>query len=204
MGWARVGPSLFIDGYGYMKKFVCLLGLIVFLNSVLSAQVVEERTSQGPVPAVVRRAESNVERQVRKYHVGVRGGVALDPELILIGAQAQLGPIFKSGVSFRPSVEFAYGEVTSMFGFNGEMIYKFPQERQDRWSPYAGGGIGINLLHQNFENKGKRIDFGDFHSDTALNIVGGLQHRNGAFVELRTSIYSDPSPTLRIVAGYNW
>lgn len=180
-----------------MKKFLYSFALLLLLQLPVIAQ-------QQNQPQAVQRAESNIERQVKKYQVGVRGGVALDPELILIGVQAQLGPIYKTGISFRPSVEFAYGEVTSMFGFNGEMVYKFKQERQDRWTPYAGAGIGINLLHQNFVNKGKRIDFGDFHSDTALNILGGLQNRDGVFMELRTSIYSDPSPTLRIVVGYNF
>jgi len=145
--------------------------------------------------------EQKIEQKARQYHAGVRGGVAMDPELILIGVQAQ-APLFRPNIAFRPNVEFAYGEVTSMFGFNGEILYKFTADTN--WAPYVGGGIGINLLHQNFVNRGKRIDFGDFHSDTALNIVGGMQNRNGLFTELRTSIYSDPSPTLRIVFGYNF
>jgi hypothetical protein len=159
------------------------------------------------VPAEVRRIERDIERQVRRYQVGVRGGVALDPELLVIGAHAQVGPFFRSDVFFRPSVEFGLGEVTSMFAINPEMIYRLPfSSPQDRWSTYLGVGVGINLLHQNFEqdNGGKRIDFGDFHSDTALNVLGGVRHRGGTFLELRTSVYSDPSPTLRLIVGYNF
>ena len=94
-----------------------------------------------------------------------------------------------------------------MFGFNGEFIYRLPMSsQQDRWSTYFGGGLGINLLHQNFERDtgGKRIDFGDFHSDSALNILAGVRNQSGIFMELRTSIYSDPSPTLRLVVGYSF
>jgi|SRR6185503_10485578 len=167
-------------------------GLVLFLCITATA------FAQGQ-PSIQQR----IERQAERYQAGVRTGVALDPELILVGVQAQLGPIFKSGITFRPSVEFAYGEVTSMFGFNGELLYHFKQA-EERWTPYAGAGIGINLLHENFQRKAKRIDFGDFHSDTALSIVGGMQNRNGLFAELRTSIYSDPSPTLRVVIGYNF
>jgi hypothetical protein len=61
-------------------------------------------------------------------------------------------------------------------------------------------------LHQNFdiESGGKKIDFGDFHSDTALNILGGVRYRSGMFMELKTSVYSDPSPKLRLIIGYNF
>jgi hypothetical protein len=173
----------------------------------LRAAVDVEESAGSPVVAPQGDRQRDIEREARKLQFGVRGGVALDPELILIGVQAQLGPIFNSNVMFRPSVEFAYGEVTAMFGFNGEFIYRLARSSpQDRWSTYVGGGLGINLLHQTFErdNGGKRIDFGDFHSDSALNILGGVQNRSGMFMELRTSIYSDPSPTLRLIVGYSF
>jgi hypothetical protein len=159
------------------------------------------------VPVEVRRLEGDIERQVRRYQVGVRGGVALDPELVLLGVQAQVGPFFRSDVFFRPNVEFGIGEVTAMFAFNPEVIYRLPVSLvQDRTSTYVGAGLGINLLHQslNEDTGGKRIDFDDFHSDTALNILGGVRFRGGTFLELRTSVYSAPSPTLRLVFGYNF
>jgi len=159
------------------------------------------------VPDDVRRIERDIERQVRRFQVGVRSGVALDPELVLIGVQAQVGPFFRSDVFFRPNVEFGFGEVTAMFGFNPEVIYRLPvSSREDRWSTYFGAGLGINLSHQDFDrdNGDERIDFGEFHSDTALNILGGVRHRNGMFMELKTSVYSDPSPKLRIIVGYNF
>jgi hypothetical protein len=159
------------------------------------------------IPPEVRRVERDIERQVRRYQVGVRAGVALDPELILLGAQAQIGPFFRSDVFFRPNIEFGFGEVTAMFALNPEVIYRLPTSaREDRWSTYVGAGLGINLIHQNFnaEEGGKRIDFGDFHSDTALNILGGVRYRSGMFMELKTSVYSDPSPTLRLMVGYNF
>ena len=166
-----------------------------------------QQESNAVVPPEVRRLERDIERAVRRYQVGIRAGVALDPELILIGVQGQVGPFFRSGVFFRPNVEFGFGEVTAMFGLNPEVIYRLPvSAREDRWSSYVGAGLGINLIHQNFESEegGRRIDFGDFHSDTALNILGGVRNRNGLFMELRTSVYSDPSPTLRLVFGFNF
>jgi hypothetical protein len=140
--------------------------------------------------------------------LGVRAGVTLDPELVLIGAQVLIGPFFSQDVFFRPNVEFAYGEVTALFALNPEVIYRLPMSsRQGRWSTYVGVGPGFNFVHQNFERvdgTGKRIDFGDFHSDVGLNILGGIRYRGGMFAELKTSVYSDPSPTLRLMVGYTF
>ncbi|HEU5020232.1 MAG TPA: hypothetical protein VFT60_00030 [Bryobacteraceae bacterium] len=164
--------------------------------------------SSSVVPPEVRTLERNIERETRRFRVGVRGGVALDPELILIGVQSRIGPFFHRNVYFRPNVEFAWGEVTALFALSPEVIYRLPiSSRNPRWAPYFGIGPGFNFLHQNFEKdgvSGKRIDFGEFHSDVGLNLIGGIEYRSGVFMELKTSVYSDPSPTLRLVVGYNF
>jgi len=159
------------------------------------------------IPEGVRSLERDIEREARRYQIAVRGGVALDPELVVIGVQGQIGPIFRSGLYLRPAVDFGLGEVTAMFSFNGDVIYRLPfSSNQDRWSAYFGAGIGVNLIHQNFEGEqdGQRIDFGDFHSDTALNILGGVRRRGGMFLELKTAVYSGPSPTLTMTVGYTF
>jgi hypothetical protein len=159
------------------------------------------------IPREVRNVERDIERQARRFQVGVRGGVALDPELVLIGVQSQIGQFFHHDIHLRPNVEFAYGEVTALFALNLEAIYRLPvNSRQGRWSAYAGAGPGFNFLHQNFQKDtgGKRIDFGEFHSDTGLNILGGIRFRSGTFVELKTTVYSNPAPTLRLIFGYNF
>ena len=160
------------------------------------------------VPPEVRRIEHDIERQVRRYQVGVRVGAALDPELVLLGVQAQVGPFFNPDVYLRPNVEFAFGEVTALFALNMEAIYRLPvSSRQGRWGTYVGAGPGFTFLHQNFERtngSGTRIDFGEFHSNVGLNILGGLRYRSGMFMELKTSVYSRPAPTLRFIIGYNF
>jgi hypothetical protein len=105
-------------------------------------------------------------------------------------------------------VEFAYGEVTALFALNLEAIYRLPvSSRTGRWSTYVGVGPAFTFLHQNFEKDtggGNRIDFGDFHYDVGLNILGGLRYRSGMFTELKTSVYAKPAPTLRLIVGYNF
>jgi hypothetical protein len=161
-----------------------------------------------PVPREVRNVERDIKREAQRYHLGVRAGVALDPELVLLGVHAQLGPFFNSDIFFRPNVEFAYGEVTALFALNAEVIYRLPvKSRQGRWSPYFGVGPGFSFLHQNFEQsagQGRNIDFGQFHSNVGLNILGGMRSRSGVFLELKTSVYSDPAPVLRFIIGYNF
>jgi len=159
------------------------------------------------VPPEVRRLERDIERQVQRYQLGVRAGVALDPELVLVGVHAQVGPFFNRDVYFRPNVEFGIGEVTVLFAINPEVIYRLPiSARQGRWSAYVGVGPGFNFLHQTFARNGndKRIDFGDFRSDVGLNVLGGIRYRSGMFMELKTTVYSNPSPTLRLIVGYNF
>ncbi len=168
------------------------------------------QTQPPVVPPEVRGVERDIKRAARRFQLGVRAGVALDPELILIGAHAQIGPFLSPNVFFRPNVEFAYGEVTALFAINPEVIYRLPvNSRYGRWSSYVGIGPGFNFTHQDFQRAtggpgGSRIDFGDFHSDTTLNILGGLRYRSGLFTEIKSSIYASPSPTFRLIVGYNF
>jgi len=165
-------------------------------------------TQTQPVPQEIRRLERDIKRQVRRFQAGVRAGMALDPELVLLGVHAEVGPFFNPHIHLRPNVEFAFGEVTSLFALNLEGIYTLPvSSRVGRWSPYVGVGPGFTFLHQNFEQttgEGRKIDFGDFNSNVGLKILGGLRYRRGTFMELKTSVYSRPAPTLRFIVGYNF
>lgn len=160
------------------------------------------------VPPTIRRVERDIARQMRRYQAGVRTGVAIDPELLLFGVHAQVGPFFNKDVFLRPNVEFAFGEVTSLVAVNLEAIYRLPiTSRQGRWTAYVGAGPGFNFIHQDFDRvngDGDRFDFGNFENDTTLNFLGGLRYRSGMFMELKTSVYSSPSPTMRFIIGYNF
>ena len=61
---------------------------------------------------------------------------------------------------------------------------------------------GLQFVNQSFESGEDR--FSDFHTNVGLNLLGGLRNRNGMFVELKASVYSEPAPTLRLIVGYNF
>jgi len=155
-------------------------------------------------PASVSKLEREIERNVRRWRVGVRAGAGLDPELFLFGVHSQIGPIFTRNVSFRPNAEFAFGEVTDLIALNLEAIYRLPiTARQGRWSAYAGAGPALNFIHQSF-NGSRSFSFGSFDYETGLNVLTGFQSRRGTFVELKTSLWSHPAPTLRLIVGYTF
>lgn len=187
---------------------VRLAGTITTLEPAPKAQGETVPDQAQPIPPAVRGLERDIEREARRWRVGVRAGAALDPELLLFGVHSQLGPVFHRDVSFRPNAEFAFGEVTDLIALNLEATYRLPiSSRRGNWSAYVGAGPGFTFLHQNFERtqgEGRDIDFGNFDFGTGFNILTGLQFRRGTFVELKTSVYSQPAPTLRLIFGYNF
>jgi hypothetical protein len=158
-----------------------------------------------PIPASVRQLERAIQRQSRRYRLGVRGATALDPELFMFGAHTQLGPFFNENLFARPNLEIGFGELTTLLAFNFEGAYRLPVvSRTSRWNIYAGGGPALNWSHRNFveETDRGKIDFGDLDLDVGFNFLLGIQQREGMFLELKSSAYS--LPTIRFILGYNF
>jgi hypothetical protein len=185
-----------------------LAAIITTLEPPPKEQVGTASDQAKPIPPAVRDLEHNIERQARRWRVGVRAGAALDPELIVFGVHSQLGPIFHRDVFFRPNAEFAFGEVTDLIALNLEAVYRLPvTSRPAAWSPYVGAGPGFTFLHQSFQStqgQGRNIDFGNFDFNTGFNILAGVQFRRGTFFEIKSSVYSRPAPVLRLIFGYNF
>jgi hypothetical protein len=156
-----------------------------------------------PVPEKVQELESDIKRESRRLRLGVRAGAAFDPELFTFGVQSQIGPIFHPRVLFRPNAEFAFGEVTDLIAINLEGVYRFSNSYRGHWTPYVGAGPALNFIHQSF-NQPREINFGNFDYETGFNVLAGMQSRRGTFVELKTSLWSGPAPTLRVIVGYNF
>jgi hypothetical protein len=163
--------------------------------------------AQQNVPAKAQDAEDSVERNVKRFGIGVEGGVGLDPELIDVGAHATFGPLFHRNLQFRPGIEFGVGEVTTTFGINLDVLYAFPGvTRQTRWAPYIGAGPNLSLSHRGFDSatvqQGNRFNFSDTSFDAGLNFIAGARTRRGVFLEMRATAYGVSN--VRLLAGFNF
>lgn len=159
---------------------------------------------QDPIPANIRRIERQIERNARFYRAGVRAGIALDPELVSVGAHATFGPIFTPRLHFRPNVEVAYGELTTLFAVNLEGIYRLAALRTGTaWAPYAGGGATLGFSHRGFSvDDGRSFDFDDLDFNGGLTLLAGVEKPSGVFIELKSTIYTDPH--LRLLVGFTF
>jgi len=175
---------------------------------------------QSNVPAEAKQAESAVQDAVKKFRVGVFGGVALDPELIEFGAHAAFGPFFNENVEFRPGIDVGVGEVTTQFGINLEVLYILPgATTSTRWVPYVGAGPNFGLSHKGFEEpadsedsdgedvdgdgeEDSRFDFSDTEFEAGLNFIVGMRSQRGVFFEMRATAYGVSA--IRLLAGFNF
>jgi hypothetical protein len=169
----------------------------------------ELAAQQDAVPASVRRLESQIERGARKYRAGLQVGAALDPELISLQGFSTLGPFFTRNLQFRPGLEFAFGEVTTLFGIHLDGIYTLPEvSRSVRWAPYLGIGPSFAFSHRNFEEetvngtKVDRFDFGDFSWNNGLNFIVGAKSPRGMFFELKATAYGISK--IRMMGGFEF
>lgn len=159
------------------------------------------------VPQSVRQMEDAIKRSTRRFHLGVRGGVALDPELVVVGVHSEFGPFFSRNFSARPSLELGFGEVTTLVALNLDGAYRLPVTPQTgKWEMYVGAGPGFNFTHLGFTNEEtgdeEKFSFSDLQFDSGFNVVIGLQSRNGMMLELRSTAYSKPH--LRFMLGFNF
>jgi len=152
----------------------------------------------------------SIERQkieIGKARLGIRGGIGLDPELVMVGAQAQLGPVFKQ-IWFRPTAEFGFGEVSKIFSFNADLAYYLPfagvgKDSRNRYNAYVGGGPAFTITRRDFEgfpDQPVETVEPDWESEVGLNFIFGVTQSSGWFAELRASAYN--SPAVRLYVGY--
>jgi hypothetical protein len=180
--------------------FIAIAGLLAFAPA--------DAAAQQNVPPAVQQAERNIESAVRRFGIGIQGGVALDPELLDVGVHAAFGPIFTPAVAFRPGVELALGEVTTMLGINLDVLYVLPGTTADsRWRPYVGAGPNFSYSRVDFEpddvdDDDNRFDFSDSDGNAGFNFIAGARNANGLFIELKATAYG--VSTIRLLAGFDF
>jgi hypothetical protein len=120
---------------------------------------------------------------------GVRAGVSIDPDQFYFGAHAQTAPLVDR-LRFRPNAEIGVGDDVTVIAFNFEFAYFFPTSQP--WQFYAGAGPALNIV--------------DTENDTdptgGFNILLGVEHRKGLFVEFKVGTID--SPEIKFGVGYTW
>lgn len=199
---------------------------VLFLPNAVHAQRIAPAGDSGTiaaqqnVPQPAQQAQDDVERVVRRYGIGVSGGVGIDPEIIHVGAHATFGPIFREAVQFRPGVEIGVGELTTLFGINLDALYTFDNDsRATAWLPYIGAGATFGLSHKGFDSddlehldieglpddvveRGNRFDFGDTDFNGGMNFIVGMRKQRGAFFEMRATAWGVSS--IRLLGGFTF
>lgn len=177
-------------------------------SATVTTPIADAWAQQSNVPAGARQAEAAVERNVRRFGIGVEGGVGLDPELIMFGAHARFTPIFTRSVMFRPGVDFGFGELTTLFGINLDVLYTLPGGTA-RWQPYIGAGPNFSLSHRSFSTEGNvedndpnRFDFRDTDFEGGVNFIAGARNRNGVYLEMKATAYGVSN--VRLLLGFNF
>lgn len=171
------------------------------------------------VPQQVRTLEAQIERQARRYRAGVSAGAALDPELISLDAFATFGPLFNRNINFRPNLEFAFGELTTLFGIHLDAIYTLPGvSRSIKWAPYVGAGPTFSFSHQGFEGDSSnaeinttngsvnvdngRFDFSNYEWHNGVNFIVGARSPGGKFFEMKSTAWG--AANIRLLGGFEF
>jgi hypothetical protein len=182
-----------------------------------------------PVPVDLRQLEANLEKQAKRYHFGGTMGMALDPEMLSLNGFATLTPFSGRGFNFRPGLELAFGEITSLLGLHFDFLYTLPGvKRSTKWGPYIGAGPNFSLSHRGVEqgeflnedqalnggnNNGNtsngdtsqedeigRFDFSQFDWNNGFDFIIGAKTPSGAFFEMKATAWGVSS--IRMLGGF--
>jgi hypothetical protein len=129
--------------------------------------------------------------------LGGRVGATLDPDQGHAGLHLALGGL-AGRVRFQPNVELGVGSDMTVVAINPEVIVPF--RRHGRWIPYAGAGLGLNIIR--FD---KKVFPGeDNELEVGLNLLGGYETRVAdrvkLFVEGKVGI--GDSPDFKVAFGF--
>jgi hypothetical protein len=128
---------------------------------------------------------------------GARVGATLDPDQVHLGVHADLGEIAER-VRVQPNLEVVLGSDRTQIAINPEVLYLFTA--RDRWTPYAGGGLGINVV--SFDEKARGGNGSEL--EVGLNLLGGIETKISSssrfFAEVKFGI--GDSPEVKFTAGF--
>jgi len=130
---------------------------------------------------------------------GPRIGLTSDPDQIHFGAHFDFGR-FARHLRWQPNVEVGVGSDQTVVAWNiFEVAYRFAG-RWDRWSPYLGGGMGLNVYG------GRDGILDDTTSRVGVSALGGIEKglSGGDRMFLEAKVGLDDSPDLKLTVGWTF
>jgi hypothetical protein len=183
------------------------------IETLPAQQGLAQRQSQ--TPPDVQRLQTQIEREARRFRIGLDAGVALDPELVSINAFTTFTPFLQRGIMVRPNVELAFGEVTTLIALNVEGLYMLPGFRRSiRWAPYVGAGPNFTFSHRSVNEEDfigdldappvddDRFDFSQWDWNNGFNVIVGARNPGGTFFEMKGTAWGVAS--IRLLGGFEF
>jgi len=99
---------------------------------------------------------------------GIRGGLSVDPDQLVVGVHLDVGTLAKQ-VRLQPSFDIGFGDGTTVGTINVDAHYLFRTSGSAK--PYAGGGLTIAIFDSGSFDQG----FGETELEAGLSLVGGIQ-----------------------------
>ena len=129
---------------------------------------------------------------------GPRLGLTFNPDQFHVGAHMDFGN-FARHVRFQPNVEIGFGDDVTLLTVNADAAYRF-SERWDVWTPYLGGGVGLNFASAGDNGLGN-----DTSTELGLNVLGGidkgLSNGDRFFVETKLGLLEN-TPDVMVTVGW--
>lgn len=127
---------------------------------------------------------------------GLRAGASADPDQFYFGVHADPPPI-TDRLSFRPNVELGLGNDATLVAVNLELVYRLPLQTSSQWVLLAGAGPAAN-----FYSYSGLLDRSDNELGGGLNLLVGIEHRNGFFGEVKVGLID--SPGVKFGVGFSF
>jgi hypothetical protein len=118
---------------------------------------------------------------------GARVGVSAEPNQFYFGGHMETPPVVDR-LRFRPNIEIGVGNDVTVASLNFEFAYHFPQ--RSGWNLYAGGGPALNFIDSDIDSS----------AEGGFNVILGVQHERGLFVEAKAGALD--SPNFKLGVGY--
>lgn len=130
---------------------------------------------------------------------GPRLGATVDPDQFHFGAHVDYGHI-ADHVRLQPNVELGLGDGLTLLAVNLEGAYRF-SSKWDSWTPYLGGGPGVNFIGTDDEGLSNGSD-----TEVGLNLLGGIDRglASGNRFFMETKLGLSGSPDFKFTVGWTF